>query len=188
MRYSVMNNQFDISKLHLYHYYDKNRGPLKSISCLDSNEAEQLLNQFRKNDSFFAGKRDDQYMEIRSGIEKRLREKFVSLGGKPIRQFPHYFTLGKADWLKSWYPEPCYIKLRLSEIDPRFISFTYGDTFPAFRYKHNNPTKGQVFTIDNIGNVINQYGLPQKVNPDGKKGPIRYIEAQLWCSINMEKL
>ncbi|MBO0995565.1 hypothetical protein [Bacillus sp. SD088] len=28
--------------------------------------------------------------------------------------------------------------------------------------------------------VIDQYGLPQEWNPEGNKGPERYIEVQIW--------
>jgi len=37
-----------------------------------------------------------------------------------------------------------------------------------------------VYTLDEIANIVNQYGLPQDWNRDGSKGPDRYIEAQIW--------
>lgn len=94
-----------------------------------------------------------------------------------------FFTLGEVKWLESWYPNPGYIKIPLSELDPNIVSFTYGDTFPAFRYRRNNPTRGMVYTVSDIFDVVNRYGFPQSINPDGKKGPIRYIEAQIWSDL-----
>ena len=68
----------------------------------------------------------------------------------------------------------------LDRFDPTGISFTYGDLFPALRLAGQRPYWGQVFTVEEIGALIDQYGLPQEWNADGAQGPERYIEAQIW--------
>ncbi|MGL1891633.1 MAG: hypothetical protein OCD02_08400 [Spirochaetaceae bacterium] len=179
-----MHKDLNIDNTYLYHYYENSNGALKTISDMKLSEAQSLLNELSQNEDYFAGKRDRNYLTIRLKIEKYIRNKFITLGGNPILEFPHYFTLEKSDWLKTWYPNPACIKIPLSEIDSQLISFTYGDTFPAFRYKQNNPTRGKIFTTENIFEAIDKYGLPQRVNPNGDNGPIRYIEAQLWYNLN----
>ena len=39
---------------------------------------------------------------------------------------------------------------------------------------------GQVYTLDELAELVRLYGLPQDWNPDGALGPDRYIEAQVW--------
>ncbi|BBH24673.1 hypothetical protein Back11_60180 [Paenibacillus baekrokdamisoli] len=48
------------------------------------------------------------------------------------------------------------------------------------RYQDGKPYRNQVYTIDEIYNVINEFGLPQDWNPEGQNGPERYIEVQIW--------
>lgn len=40
--------------------------------------------------------------------------------------------------------------------------------------------RNQVYTLNEIRKVINEFGLPQVWNFDGNKGPERYIEVQIW--------
>jgi hypothetical protein len=47
-------------------------------------------------------------------------------------------------------------------------------------YNDGKPYRGQVYTRNELTQVIERYGLPQDWNPDGKGGPERYIEAQVW--------
>lgn len=65
------------------------------------------------------------------------------------------------------------------------ISFTYGDMFPTFsqRICDGREYRNNVYTYQEILQLINQYGLPQIWNPNGEHGPERYIEAQIWYDI-----
>jgi hypothetical protein len=89
-------------------------------------------------------------------------------------------TLGACPWLLDWYRQGRHLTIRLDQFDPSAISFTYGDLFPAMRLADQRPHRGQVFTVDEIGALIDRYGLPQEWNADGAHGPERYIEAQIW--------
>jgi hypothetical protein len=40
---------------------------------------------------------------------------------------------------------------------------------------------------DEILGIINKYGLPQDWNDDGKFGPERYIEVQIWSDNPVNK-
>jgi hypothetical protein len=98
----------------------------------------------------------------------------------PIRQTPHYFILGECPWLFSWYRDGAQVQIPISSVDSLAISFTYGDSFPAMRYKDGKPYRGMVYTLNELPALIRSYGLPQEWNPDGRFGPERYIEAQVW--------
>ncbi|MNP39961.1 hypothetical protein D3C76_1335580 [compost metagenome] len=48
------------------------------------------------------------------------------------------------------------------------------------RYLDGKPYREQVYTKQEIFKIIEQFGLPQEWNKDGKNGPERYIEVQIW--------
>jgi hypothetical protein len=52
--------------------------------------------------------------------------------------------------------------------------------FPAMRMRDGKPYRGKVYLIEELEALVRQYGLPQKNNPQGERGPDRYIEAQVW--------
>jgi len=164
----------------LFHYYDEATGPFVNLSDLEVDEAERILNDIRHNKKGFASKRSIDYLQIRRSLELKAREIVVSKGGKPIRSYPHYMTLGRCPWLLDWYPTGRELELSINEFETHTISFTYGDLFPTMRYQDGKPYRNQVYTLDEIRKVINEFGLPQEWNIDGNKGPERYIEVQIW--------
>ncbi len=165
---------------HLYHYYETSRGPLRNLSDLDADEAEAVLEALRQRGDGFASQRKADYLSIRRELEAFVRARFIDKGGDPLRACPHYFTLGDCDWVKSWYAHSSEIHVPLDQFDPLRVSFTYGDIFPAMRYGDGKPYRRQVYVLAEIPDLIEQYGLPQNCNADGKLGPDHYIEAQVW--------
>ena len=167
----------------LSHYYESSRGPFRNLSDLSLEEAEAILNRIRKEKDTFAGRRTAPYLAIRRDLEDQVRQKFIAKGGAPQRPRPHYMILGSCPWMKSWYLDGRKLTIPLSKFDPATLSFTYGDTFPALRYEDGKPYRKQVYTLAELPALITTFGLPQEWNPDGKKGPDRYIEAQIWADI-----
>jgi len=166
--------------MYLYHYYEKKKGPFRNLSSLDADKANDILKQLKEDKSLFASQRSDDYLFIRRELENKVREIFIGKGGKPGLSFPHYMTLGSCEWLKSWYNEGTELKIPLSEFDERQLSFTYGDLFPTMRFNDGKIYRGQVYTRSEILRLIDEIGFPQEWNPDGEKGPERYIEVQVW--------
>jgi hypothetical protein len=164
----------------LAHYYDAGRGPFRSLSTLEPDDAEQVLERIRQAGSGFASKRAADYLAIRRELEQRIRVLFVAKGGHPRRTTPHYMILGACEWVKTWYAAGCEVRVPLDAFDPRTVSLTYGDSFPAMRYGDGKPYRGQVYTLDELPEVVDRFGLPQDWNPEGQRGPDRYIEAQVW--------
>lgn len=96
-------------------------------------------------------------------------------------------TLGKCQWLKEWYIEGQELEIHIDEFDEKTISFTYGDLFPTMRYEDGKPYRGRIYTKQEIYKLVERYGLPQDWNRDGKNGPERYIEVQIWDDQPLKK-
>lgn len=168
------------SSLLLYHYFEASHGPFRNLSDLECEEAEEVLQHLREEGKCFAARRAPDYLSIRRDLEQRIRALFMQKGGRPLRMRPHYMIVGPCSWLRTWYQNAGEIKIPLSAFHPQMVSFTYGDSFPAMRYADGRPYRGQVYTLDELESLIQRYGLPQDWNRDGKLGPERYIEAQIW--------
>ncbi len=164
----------------LSHYYEKASGPFRNLSDLPHEQAEQVMTTIRASGTIFASKRSPDYLVIRDELEARIRRLFIAKGGQPQRSRPHSMILGTSAWLKSWYQDGQELCIPLAEFSPTSVSFTYGDLFPAMRYQDGKPYRRQVYLMTELESLIQQFGLPQTVNPDGHFGPDRYIEAQIW--------
>jgi hypothetical protein len=93
-------------------------------------------------------------------------------------------------WLSTWYEDGDFLKISIDEFDVRKISFTYGDSMPTFSPKVNDGKeyRRQVYTYEEILQIIKKYGLPQAWNDDGAHGPERYIEVHVWTDDPISKL
>ena len=165
----------------LNHYYEAAKGPFLNLSNLPADEAEAVLNEIRQEGIIFASKRTADYLTVRRELEVKVRQLFIAKGGQPRREQPHYMILGACPWLKAWYVDGREICIPLARFNSNIVSFTYGDTFPAMRYQDGKPYRGQAYTLAELPKIIRLYGLPQDWNSDGKLGPDRYIEAQVWA-------
>jgi hypothetical protein len=164
----------------LSHYYERNSGPFRSLSDLPLRDAEVVQERIRQAGVQFASQRPVDYLVNRQMIEDRIRSQFIQKGGCPLRRRPHYFILGACTWLLAWYEHGCELRLPLMRFNMSALSFTYGDSFPAMRYQDGKPYRAQVYTWEELPELVVRYGLPQDWNPDGRLGPERYIEAQVW--------
>lgn len=169
-----------IENLFLYHYYEASIGAFISLSDLTLDEAEKILDHIRDEGLVFASRRSKEYMRVRRQLEEKARNMFIEKGGRPRRLVPHYMTLGECLWFKDWYKETREIRLPLKNFDPEIVSFTYGDLFPTMRYQDGKPYRNNIYCLNEIFDLISTYGYPQEWNKDGKLGPERYIEAQVW--------
>jgi hypothetical protein len=164
----------------IIHYYEANQGPFRSLSDLSLEEAESILQRIRHEGIAFASRRNIDYLGIRKSLEERMHQLFIEKGGHPKRLRPHYFILGRCQWVKSWYCDGREVQILLKTVHPNVISFTYGDSFPAMRYQDGKPYRGRVYVLEELPELIARYGLPQVWNSEGKYAPERYIEAQVW--------
>ena len=168
--------------MHLFHYYEKERGPFQNLSDLPIKEAKRILDHIKLTNSVLAAQRFEGYMEQRRELEALVRRLFLLKGGKPVREVPHYMVVEECDWIRTWYKDGASISIPLERFDTNTLSFTYGDMFPTFSPKvtDGKEYRRKVYTYDEILLLIKRYGLPQHWNPTGSLGPERYIEVQVW--------
>ena len=167
---------------YLFHYYEKKSGPFSNLSSVPLPDAQKILNGLKSERQTMASQRYDGYLQRRHELESIARAIFIEKGGKPKNEYPHYMVVGKCDWLKSWYIESGFIRIHVSAFNSDAISFSYGDLFPTFsdRVTDNREYRRQVYTLNEIEQIISKYGLPQHWNGQGEFGPERYVEVQVW--------
>ena len=186
----MCNNIEEINiKFDLYHYFESSIGPFKNLSALSIENAQKIMDKIKAENKTFATHRYDGYLERRKELEQIAREIFIKKGGKPIRDVPHYLVVESCDWLKTWYLNGDFIKIPIQEFDLSTVSFTYGDMFPTFGRASidGKEYRKQVYVYSEIVDLIKKYGLPQIWNKDGRFGPERYIEVQLWSDVPIMK-
>lgn len=171
---------------YLYHYYELKNGPFRNITEFGIKKAFDIQ---RKISDGWNSKRPPNYIDLRFGLEKRLKEQFISKGGKPNRDDPFYFTLGECEWAKSWYINPGVVKIRLSDFKSEHISFTYPDSMVSFQFcdepklaTYRKDANGKVFLLNEIEEIIKVHGIPtqEKWESQEEMKYDRYIEAQVW--------
>ena len=176
--------------MYLYHYFDKRSGPFRSLTSLPEKEASSLFIKMRdERSASFGARRSDDYLSKRRKCEELVRSEFIKKGGRPEIMAPHYLTVEHCPWLSSWYEQSDFIKISAEDIDTSLISFTYGDSMPAFSplVTDGKEYRRKVYTYEEILKIIDKYGLPQEWNAEGKFGPERYIEAHLWSDDPVRK-
>lgn len=176
--------------MYLYHYYDRSRKPFLNLSDLPRDKAVELLEEIKRiNPNSMAAGRSPKYVDLRLHYEEIMREKFSELGGTIKRTAPHYMVVGECEWLSTWFEKSSFVKIHISEFDLRTVSFTYGDSHPTFspRVDDGLEYRKRLYDYKGILEMIEKYGLPQRNNPDGKNGNVRYIEAQIWSDETIDK-
>lgn len=169
--------------MYLYHYYDKRSGPFMSLTALPAEQRNLILEKIKsERPESMCAKRDLEYIEKRIRCETILKKEFIAKGGIVEIDSPHYMVVEHSPWLSTWYEEGDFLKIPIEYFDVRKISFTYGDSMPTFSPLVNDGKeyRKQVYTYEEILQIINKYGLPQDWNDDGAHGPERYIEAHIW--------
>jgi hypothetical protein len=138
-------------------------------------------------------------MDLRRRTEMRLLALFEQAGGRPERDAPHYFVLGESAWYRGLAPAMQATVVPLSELPSIVTSFTYPDSFTAtgliadFGLPYEpRPYHHQAFRIEQLGEVVAQYGLPPEEPDPVYEGyehrPFeKYIEVQVWSDAPVER-
>ena len=75
----------------LYHYFEKSKGPLLSLSALPMEEAVDIQNNIIAENKTFAAQRNEKYLPRRKELEKIVYDLFARKGGKPHGDFIGYY-------------------------------------------------------------------------------------------------
>ncbi len=184
--------------LFLFHYYNRDFKPFKSLTELPFEEAKQILLQQRA-DGKFRHPNIDVFLQKRYDRDRKLRKMFLARGGNPQRTVPIYMMFGEHKQWASAYENPAVIKIPLTEFDPLTVSFTYGDSFaildPALFGEEEY--WNQVYFADEIIKIIDRYGFPPYVEYDFKRGiyptdkhinhHLKYVEAHIWSNAVLDR-
>ena len=111
--------------LKIYHYYESDKEPFLNLSHLKRDRAIEVLEELRVLNPAYEVLDVSLlpwFLTRRAELEKIARDLFISKGGKPKSNVPHYMTLGECDYLKGWFLSPSCIE----------ISFCYGDLFQFY--------------------------------------------------------
>lgn len=177
------------------HYHPAEDPPFRSLSDALEHELPAILDALAARKAS-GSKRvfGPRYMQFRRETEAKLKRLFVEAGGKPERDAPHYFLLGKSEWFANLYPDTRAIRLSVKDLDPATTSFTYPDSFvsmrlgPAFGLPpdHMRPYHERVYRLFELEQVVSQFGVPTD-EPEAhtyadyhRKEFERYIEVQVW--------
>ncbi len=177
--------------IYLYHYFERDFGPFKSLTELPIEEAKQILIAQRATGKFHNPDIEG-FLHNRYNRDKHLRDVFIAHGGRPQRTAPIYMMLGEHRQWESAYENPAVIKIPLKEFDRLTVSFTYGDSFAIF-----NPVLfgeeeywNKIYFADEILQVIKKHGMPPYVEYDFKRSiypsdkninhHLKYVEAHVW--------
>ena len=100
--------------------------------------------------------------------------------------------IGECGYCNTWYKNPDYIKIPIKEFDMSTVSFTYGDSFPTFAptYGDKSEYRQNIYTFDEIKNIIDKYGRPQEL-PWNENTPYwrpLYVEAQVWSDDTIKNI
>ena len=172
---------------YITHYYLADRQPFLSLSELNLEKHnsifDELLNR-HKIDPSYHRRYGKNYIDTRKKIENILRYYFIKRGGKPTRKYPFYFVLGESLWFKHLNQNHSEIKIPVKELNPATVSFTFPDSYIALS-SNTKPYHGKVFLLNDLENVVAQYGLPiddTSLNYDSYwLGDFeKYIEFQVW--------
>ncbi len=169
--------------MYLYHYFEKERGPFRTLSDLPMEESIRVHTALEAEDSIFAKRSaNGQYMYQRRTVEQRAYATFLRKGGKPQRQHPYYMVLAdkELEECKGWFRDCGIVRIPVEEFDPLTISFTYGDSFLTFKPIFEEEPEYPMYFVSEIFNEIQKRGMP----PEHTKSWLdpSYIEAQIWSS------
>ena len=179
------------------HYHRSVRRPFLNLSELSEAKLASVLAELAASQEQRASSRrfGPRYMALRRATEAHARELFVSRGGRPQRQAPHYFVLGSSAWFAGLYRDVSEVRLTVSDLPALETSFTYTDSITALGLGADIGVPsaapahcGRVYRLDELLEVIAHYGMPDDAAPATATGylghqtrPVdAYVEVQLW--------
>lgn len=169
-------------KMNFYRYFHNIREPFLKITDIQSDNVQEYLNLI-KNNSLAVKTYNSEYLNNRLYAEKIMKEEFIKKGGKPVLDHPHYFVLENCDnWFYQSRDNVASLAIDSNKFSKDIVSFTYGDSVPTLipRYNDGKEYRNKIYTMDEIGEIICKYSMPQLWNLNCQHGFENYIEVQVW--------
>ena len=96
-----------MQNLYMTHYYYPGTDPWQNIMNLSEAEAfrvaEELAGAHPGTQSFGRFADFSNYYPLRKKADQFVRDRFMSLSGKPELEHPYCFCLGESEYLRSWF-------------------------------------------------------------------------------------
>ncbi len=174
------------------HYYLPDRRPFLNLSELDDASIAAIDREMAALARGRQFRPSPRYMEWRRLTERRMRGLFLDRGGKPERTAPHYFVLGGSRWFEGLAVGMQSITMPVASLPPAVTSVTLPDSFTAMEFgarfglpAEPKPYHGRVFLLDEIDDVMAEFGLPtaswDQRHEDWREWPeTAYVEIQVW--------
>ncbi len=166
-------------ELELVNYRCPGIEPMRSITRLSQEEASAAAKALYEQSSCPAHRRFGPdfpgYFSYRLEIESWLYEHFLALGGEPETEHPLYFAVQSCDSLRRNFADSQEYRIRLSDIDPRKVSFTWGDSMA----QRERGTLKPPFLLDDLQRLLRESGDVAQFLENAQKD-YACIEAQLW--------
>lgn len=154
--------------------------PFRSLTSLNKTELAATLKEMNESNSWGLNRfTDSEYLPRRAIVEAKIREQFISRGGKPDLSHPIYFFLGRNERFEENKNNKAYI-IQLKDISSAQVSFTYGDSMFCFNEDYRQQMGGvylselcpQIYKLEDLEKIF--------LHPDYKSEDRLHIEAQLW--------
>ena len=169
-----------MDEIAIVHYCHSECMPLNSITELPEQEAFETADRLGLNNGTAFGRFKDfvNYYPRRIKTEKWLYDWFLESGGEPKTGHPLYFVLQGSDFLYEWFGRGKMIKIPLSIINTKHISFTIGDSCASFDKKNRR----EPFMKEKLYEMIenNNGKIDKLLQTIYKDYHYHYIECQLW--------
>ncbi len=184
------------------HYHLPDRDPFLNLSDLADESVEEVLTSLDAVAEAGSSERrfGPRYMKLRRRTEELLRKRFIGVGGRPVRQSPHYFVLGESEWFRGLYREAREVRIPLSVVPTHHVSLTYPDSVTSMGlltefgiHVTRQPYHGQVYRIEELAGLVDRYGIPRGARPPSYQGHQfkdfeHYIEVQVWADDTVKSL
>lgn len=172
--------------IHLTNYCPNGCEPMKSIMHLSEEEAfvmaKKLSSQADCSGFRRFGKDFSEYYPYRIKIENWLYKSFVNVGGKPEIKSPYYFVLEESQFFDNVFGNGIATKIRLSDIEPEHVSFTFGDSMTRFESNDTKP----LLMLSDLTELLKKQSVSQFLSSINEQYKI--IEAQLWSNKYHDKM
>lgn len=115
------------------------------------------------------------YYPLRLKADEFMYDNFCCLGGKPKEKHPLSFVLQGSAYLDNWFGKGMSYSVKLSEISPDSVSFSWGDSCAQY----GKEGKIRMFTEEQLLEQINDFGGTEDFM-EYVSQHVSYIEVQLW--------
>jgi hypothetical protein len=181
----------------LTHYHHQDDPPFQNLSSLADNEALNAILSLRERTGavYRRFQYPEKYLQQRREVERWVRQEFIKKGGQPVSAYPHYFVVDRSVWIEEGYGgESCAVQYPVSAFQTEQVSFTYPDSMISYWLKsqaeqvfYHTEYHGQVFTLGEIGEIIDNFGIPDtEWQTEAARKHDLFIEAQVWTSLPLK--